>query len=113
MKLIDILLRELPRRDGWPSTHHKAVNDCACIRFDSYQETSFRPVWSSGMVNPSYIEEVTREQYEAALAESRIDKRNDAVTKLAKIIGVHGCPCDKVKATQIYDAIKSGAIKIE
>lgn len=67
MKLIDILLRELPKRDGWPSTYHKAVNDSGCIRFDSYRGTSFRPVWSSGMVDPSLIEEITRVQYESVL----------------------------------------------
>lgn len=113
MTLIDILLRELPKRGGWPSTFKKAVNDCGCIRFDCHHETSFRPVWSSGMVDPSYIEEVTREQYEAALAGKKEDKRENAITKLAKLIGGPGGPHAEVKAAQIYDAIKSGDIVIE
>lgn len=65
------------------------------------------------MVDPSYIEEVTREQYEAALARKNEDKRENAITKLAKLIGGPGGPYAEVKAAQIYDAIKSGEIVIE
>lgn len=113
IELIDILLRELPKRGGWPSEFQKAVNDCAYIRFESNQCVPIRPLWSAGIVDPSRIEEVSREQYEAALVEIREDKRDTALGKLAKIIGGPGGPYAEVKAAQIYDAIKSGDIVIE
>ncbi|HDG1089098.1 TPA: hypothetical protein PCX91_002744 [Escherichia coli] len=113
IKLIDILLRELPKRGGWPSEFQKAVNDCAYIRFESTQCAPIRPLWSAGIVDPSFIEEVTRQEYESALVEILEDKRDTALGKLTKMIGCPAGPYAEVKAAQIYDAIKSGDIVIE
>lgn len=79
MKLIDILVQELPKRGGWPEGRNYAWQDeTGEIRFDTEIDCDFfpqervlcekrRPIGKIFIdVSDSFI--VTREQYEAALA---------------------------------------------
>lgn len=96
MKLIDILVRELPKRGGWPEGADYVVQDndgSLDVKFGSGEATlehDRRGVWVNDMTpdwgidtHESYIRDfnilacdssttiITREQYEAALAESK------------------------------------------
>lgn len=72
MKLIDLLVQELPKRGGWP------VGAKACVQSDIDRELYFSGAcpFESGIHLESKAEdeptaEITREQYEAALAASQ------------------------------------------
>lgn len=74
MKLIDILVEELPKRGGWPECVSKiSSTSCGRVFFDGQSPHGFTlPVasdaWDSHKHPFSYTNAVTREQYEAALA---------------------------------------------
>lgn len=74
MKLIDILVEELPKRGGWPEGVSKiSSTSCGRVFFDGQSPHGFTlPVasdaWDSHKHPFSYTNAVTREQYEAALA---------------------------------------------
>lgn len=74
MKLIDILVEELPKRGGWPEGVSKiSSTSCGRVFFDGQSPHGFTlPVasdaWDSHKHPFSYTNAVTRDQYEAALA---------------------------------------------
>lgn len=74
MKLIDILVEELPKRGGWPECVSKiSSTSCGRVFFDGQSPHGFTlPVasdaWDSHKHPFRYTNAVTREQYEAALA---------------------------------------------
>lgn len=88
MKLIDLLVRELPKRGGWPVNAECAVQDAdSQLCFSSHVDVVINSgktdwlggQWSGGWSNP-YLDElsddhstaiVTRDQYESALAASQ------------------------------------------
>lgn len=88
MKLIDLLVQELPKRGGWPDGAECAVQDADYqLCFSSHSEVSINNKktnwldgqWSGGWSNP-YLDDVaddrdssivTRDQYESALAASK------------------------------------------
>ena len=73
MRLIDILVRELPKRGGWPqgATDTIEMHMDGAIYFDgscapeTFELPQCNDGWDCGM--GMYSNEVTREQYEAAL----------------------------------------------
>lgn len=80
MKLIDVLVRELPKYGGWPV----GVGDIemlsdGTIYFDgdeapeSFKLTQCEDGWSRLKSAHDYSNAVTREQYEAALAASKTE----------------------------------------
>ena len=88
MKLIDLLVQELPKRGGWPDGAECAVQDADYqLCFSSHSEVSINNKktywldgqWSGGWSNP-HLDDVaddrdssivTRDQYESALAASK------------------------------------------
>lgn len=93
MKLIDILVQELPKRGGWPEGANESVQDkdgtvkffdsqdlYYCHREESWSGTArgnYYCTRTSKIIknNPDEYHEttiVTREQYEAALAASKV-----------------------------------------
>lgn len=88
MKLIDLLVQELPKRGGWPDGAECAVQDADYqLCFSSHSEVSINNKktywldgqWSGGWSNP-HLDDVaddrdssivTRDQYESALASSK------------------------------------------
>lgn len=76
MKLIDILVQELPKRGGWPegATDTIEMHMDGAIYFDgscapeNFELPQCSDGWDCGM--GMYSNEVTREQYEAALKQS-------------------------------------------
>lgn len=87
MKLIDILVQELPKRGGWPEQGVVAVQDCdKWICFSTLPEVEISGLgewhnnggeWVTCIKNCEHLAEdysktiITREQYEAALAASK------------------------------------------
>ena len=72
MKLIDILVRELPKRGGWPEGYYRcAQNIYGEVIFETLPEgfqVSATTIFTFGSLAEDFAdEEVTREQYEAAL----------------------------------------------
>lgn len=85
MKLIDLLVQELPKRGGWPDGAEIAVQDADYqLCFSAHSEVSINNEktdwlegqWGGGLSNP-YLDDVaddrdssivTRDQYESALA---------------------------------------------
>ncbi|EPN9607749.1 hypothetical protein ACT5AF_004076 [Cronobacter malonaticus] len=65
MKLIDLLVQELPKRGGWPECCHALVQG---IDGAVYLAGGGMPLWKFYLAEDWDLEEVTREQYEAALA---------------------------------------------
>ncbi|EOK5313058.1 hypothetical protein ACM6PP_004151 [Cronobacter sakazakii] len=65
MKLIDLLVQELPKRGGWPECCHALVQG---IDGAVYRAGGGMPLWKFYLAEDWDLEEVTREQYEAALA---------------------------------------------
>lgn len=68
MKLIDILVRELPKRGGWP------FNITAAVQYSSgyvYQAGGGNHIFHSELADDWMMAEIPREQYEAALAASK------------------------------------------
>lgn len=83
MKLIDILVQELPKRGGWPSAQNYAWQDNdGEIRFSNTIDDDFYPkdrIVCTKTRNPGYLYVkdsdgfvVTRSQYESAIAASKI-----------------------------------------
>lgn len=77
MKLIELLVQELPKRGGWPEgVAHIEMFMNGNIYFDgkiapgTFKLPQCTDGWKSGMP-PFYHNKVTREQYEAALAASQ------------------------------------------
>lgn len=71
MKLIDILVAELPKRGGWPESNMTKYNDILIrnkITYCTSPDYSFFEDWDGN--------QVTREQYEAALAATKERKMN-------------------------------------
>lgn len=67
MKLIDLLVKELPKRGGWPGATHALVqNSSGCI----YRAGGGPPLLNARRSDDWELAEVTREQYESALADS-------------------------------------------
>ncbi|EOC5807403.1 hypothetical protein ACI49Z_003426 [Cronobacter turicensis] len=68
MKLIDLLVQELPKRGGWPECCHALVQGSNGA---VYLAGGGMPLWKFYLAEDWELEEVTREQYEAALAASQ------------------------------------------
>lgn len=66
MKLIDLLVQELPKRGGWPEGVYVIEQDSEGDLFE--MESEYKSDFRLRMVDDWLTEEVTREQYEAALA---------------------------------------------
>lgn len=89
MKLIDLLVQELPRRGGWPEGAEIAVQDAdsqicfsshSDVYSDKHQTDWYGGDWGGGNWNNPFIDTiaddrheciVSRKQYESALAESQ------------------------------------------
>jgi len=95
MKLIDILVRELPKRGCWPVgvdniTQYKCGGLCfnssdgCCI--DACPDISLEP-HEDGFPDWAYGVKVTREQYEAALASSNTEWNGEGLPPV-------GCECE-------------------
>lgn len=83
MKLIDLLVQELPKRGGWPSKQRYSWQDRdGEIRFDAHTEDDFYPseriictkfrVPGHVFVKESDDFVVTRSEYESAIAAGEI-----------------------------------------
>lgn len=70
MKLIDLLVQELPKRVGWPKDAEFAHFNGVQIGFYMGNRATFYPPWTIGLSASPLDDKVTREQYEAALAAS-------------------------------------------
>lgn len=77
MKLIDILVQELPKRGGWPlNAEIISMHADGDIYINKKRVTFGFPLpqcddgWDNSKHSPLYTNEVTREQYEAALKQS-------------------------------------------
>lgn len=68
MKLIDILVRELPKRGGWPEGAEKATSHSHIPGVHFWDYDGLRVDYSDLTTRELGCEEVTREQYEAELA---------------------------------------------
>ncbi|EOW6512942.1 hypothetical protein ACOZXQ_002730 [Cronobacter malonaticus] len=68
MKLIDLLLQELPKHGGWPEGAAKAVSYRVIPGVHFWDGCGFRVDYSDLTTCALGEEKVTREQYEAALA---------------------------------------------
>ncbi|MFH5067151.1 hypothetical protein ACHHY8_02205 [Enterobacter cloacae complex sp. 2024EL-00215] len=68
MKLIDILVQELPKRGGWPFNITAAVQDSSGY---VYQAGGGNHMFHSELADDWMMAEIPREQYEAALAASK------------------------------------------
>lgn len=67
MKLIELLVKELPKRGGWPGATHALVqNSSGCI----YRAGGGPPLLNAQRSDDWELAEVNREQYESALAAS-------------------------------------------
>ncbi|EPB6469374.1 hypothetical protein ACQUW4_004058 [Cronobacter dublinensis] len=66
MKLIDLLVQELPRRGGWPEGVYVIEQDSEGDLFE--MESDYKSDFRLQMADDCLPECVTREQYEAALA---------------------------------------------
>ncbi|EMH4164022.1 hypothetical protein RJ498_003325 [Pluralibacter gergoviae] len=78
MTLLEILVKELPGMGGWPEGAHNRIEmfgDGRVYFDDAWAPDSFKISQCSDGWNPfksiAYTNEVTREQYEAELAESK------------------------------------------
>ncbi|KMK11015.1 hypothetical protein ABW09_24905, partial [Pluralibacter gergoviae] len=78
MTLLEILVKELPGRGGWPiGVDAIEMHGGGYIFFDGYRAPDSFVIsqcsdgWNRGM-EVTYSNEVTREQYETALAESNV-----------------------------------------
>ncbi len=68
MKLIEILVRELPNRGGWPVSIDKLVqNSIGCV----YQAGGGIPLWRLEVAQDWELAEISRDQYYTALAASK------------------------------------------
>lgn len=65
MKLIDILVEELPKRGGWPECCYALVQGSSGV---VYLAGGGMPLWKFHLAGDWELAEVTRGQYEAALA---------------------------------------------
>lgn len=76
MKLIDILVQELPKRGGWPEGAEIISMHADGMVYINKKRTFDLPLpqctdgWDGNKHTPNYTNEVTREQYEAALKQS-------------------------------------------
>lgn len=70
MKLIDLLVQELPKRGGWP----KGAEFAHCLGFQigfyMGNRATIMPQWTTGLLPSPDQDRVTRAQYEDALAAS-------------------------------------------
>lgn len=75
MKLIELLVQELPKRGGWPEgaiTADAFPYEKGLVNFfDENGKPTISPVKFDSDYKPEKIETVTREQYEAALASTQ------------------------------------------
>lgn len=103
MKLIDILVRELPKRGCWPVgvdniTQYKCGGLCfnsfdgCCI--DACPDISLEP-HEDGFPDWAYGVKVTREQYEAALASSKPEWDGEGLPPV-------GCECELSNTVEFY-----------
>ena len=76
MKLIDILVQELPKRGGWPEGAEIISMHADGVVYINKKRTFDLPLpqctdgWDRNKHTPNYTNEVTREQYETALKQS-------------------------------------------
>lgn len=68
MKLIDLLVQELPKRGGWPKGAEYAFFNNVQIGFYMGNRAAFFPEWTAGISVSPCKSAVTKEQYESALA---------------------------------------------
>lgn len=68
MKLIDLLVQELPKRGGWPECCHALVQGSSGA---VYLAGGGTPLWKFYLAEDWELAEVTREEYESALAASQ------------------------------------------
>lgn len=68
MKLIDILVEELPKRGGWPEGAAKTSSYSHIPGVHFWDDDGYRVDYSDLTTRELSYEEITREQYEAALA---------------------------------------------
>ena len=113
MKLIDILVRELPKLGGWPDgiDDIEMLSDGTIyfngdIAPDNYKLTQCSDGWSRLKSAKDYSNAVTREQYESALAASKTEWNgeglppvglpvelqywNDGKVEIVRVIAYHG-----------------------
>lgn len=114
MKLIDILVRELPKHGGWPDgveaitqDSDKAINkyDTANgLRANEYGTWEYSSAWidwipaskgATGLASDYATAIITRAQYEAALAASKQEWNGEGLPPV-------GCECELSNAVEFY-----------
>lgn len=87
MKLIDILVHELPKRGGWPECCYALVQGSSGA---VYLAGGGMPLWKFHLAEDWELAEVTREQYEAALAAAQPQWDGEGLPPV-------GCVCEYTK----------------
>lgn len=107
MKLVELLVQELPRRGGWPDGAKDAIemHMDGDIFFDGdhapddFNLPQCDDGWHKGLAS-SYSNEVTREQYEAALAAAQPQWNGEGLPPV-------GCECEFIN-----DGIPWGTVEV-
>lgn len=122
MKLIDILVEELPKRGGWPEgVREISTHASGRVFFDGrFAPRGFTlpmasDAWNKYKHSRSYTNAVTREQYEAALAEKEHPLPWDEKNKPCPTLGAEcrGCPDCGRRVSCTSDDITDDAVRAE
>lgn len=134
MKLIDILVQELPKRGGWPEDCHaitqdsdKAINEYSSLdgveinehgtwrAVKSWNDYCVRAVDAPCLAVDYHTAIITREQYEAALAEKEHPLPWDEKNKPCPTLGAEcrGCPDCGRRVSCTSDDITDDAVRAE
>lgn len=118
MKLIDLLVQELPKRDGWPEGAEIAVQDAdsqicfsshSDVYADKHQTDWYGGDWGDGNWSNPFVDTiaddrheciVSRKQYESALAESQKPAWN------GEGLPPVGCECEYISNGTSWGKVK-------
>ncbi|EKT7902246.1 hypothetical protein P4R16_003195 [Klebsiella oxytoca] len=97
MTLLEILLRELPKRGGWPDKYNVAHTDGGLFKivFAGPNLLNFAAPWSEGVDISNGDTLITREQYEAALAAVETEWNGEGLPPV-------GCECELSNSVEFY-----------
>lgn len=88
MKLLEILVQELPKRGGWPGNIPAVVQDSSGY---VYQAGGGPHLFNSKLADDWMLAEIKREQYEDALAASKTEWDGDGLPSVGCVCEVKGC----------------------
>lgn len=104
MKLIEILVRDLPKRGGWPVGIDKLVqNSIGCV----YQAGGGTPLWRLDVTQDWELAEISRGEYYIALDASKEMLVNKPVAWDGQGLPPVGCECE------LYDCEKWIEVRIK